>query len=178
MLSSSEVVREDFVSRSILPIVLVCTFFVGTLAMGGSDPTMELNQADNRVPVPLVPHMALHQKQNMREHLESVQGIIDGLLRKDFKGIETAASKMGFTEMMGQMCQKMGAGAEGFTEKAITFHKTADQIAIYARKKDEKGVLSSLHRTLSQCTSCHATYRQQVVDEATYNAFVGKMKGQ
>jgi cytochrome c556 len=155
---------------------LIAALLTASQAMAATDPSTELNQLDKRVPVPLLPHMAVHQKQNMREHLESVQGIIDGLQKKDFKAIEASASKMGFTPEMGQMCQRMGAGAEGFSEKAITFHKTADQIAVFARKKDQKGVLNTLHQTLAQCTSCHSTYRQQVVDEATYNALVGKMK--
>lgn len=89
---------------------------------------------DVRIPVPLLPKMALHQKQNMREHLESVQGVIDGLTRKDFRAIEASASKMGFTEEMGRMCERMGAGAPGFTEQALSFHKSADLIAAAARK--------------------------------------------
>lgn len=130
-----------------------------------ADPRDRLEVLDKRIPVPLLPQMALHQKQNMREHLESVQGIVAGLYSKDFKAIETTATKMGYTEEMGQMCQRMGAGAEGFAEKAIQFHKTADGIVLAAKKHDQKEVLDHLQNTLSLCTSCHATYRQEIVDE-------------
>lgn len=134
-------------------------------------PLDEMNQLDQRTPVPLPPQMALHQKQNMREHLESVQEIIAGLSKKDFKAIATGAKRMGLTPEMGKMCEMMGAGATGFSERAIQFHKSADEIALFAQKKDERGVMNGLNKTLTQCTSCHATYRQQIVSESAYKAF-------
>src|SRR2546426_455959 len=57
---------------------------------------------DERVPVPLLPVMANHQKQNMREHLAAVQGIIGAIGAKDFDGISRAASTIGYSEQMGQ----------------------------------------------------------------------------
>jgi cytochrome c556 len=164
-------------NHTTLRIFLVGAFSISALAVAASDPTTELNQLDKRIPVPLLPHMALHQKQNMREHLESVQGIIAGLSKKDFKAIAESASKMGFTPEMGQMCEHMGAGAAGFTEKAIHFHKTADTIVLAAKHRDQKGVLTALKGTLTQCTSCHATYRQQIVDEEMMKVFVDKLSG-
>ena len=161
-----------------LTIFIILSFFLGSVIAHADDsktsvdPRTELETMDKRIPVPLVPHMALHQKQNMREHLEAVLGIVAGLSKNDFKMIESAASKMGLTKEMGQMCQMMGAGAEGFSEKAINFHKTADQIALAAQKHDKKGILSSLEITLAQCTSCHNSYRQQVVYDATLQKIV------
>lgn len=146
--------------------------FYSALGIGADH--VELDSLDTRIPVPLLPHMALHQKQNMREHLESVQGIIDGLNRKDFKAIETAAAKMGFSEEMGKMCERMGAGAPGFTEQALSFHKNADLIAAAARKRDTQAVLISLQNTLSKCTACHAAFRQEIVSEATMKKFLEK----
>jgi cytochrome c556 len=163
-------------------ISALAAFFILSLMFGGNvseaqlatDPTAELNQLDTRTPVPLLPHMALHQKQNMREHLEAVQAIIGALSKKDFKFVEVAASKMGFTPAMGKMCERMGAGAEGFSERAIKFHRSADDIVSFAKKSDQAGVLKSLNSTLTQCTSCHSTYRQQLVDQKTYDAFASK----
>ncbi len=139
-------------------------------------PVEELNQLDTRTPVPMPPYMANHQKQNMREHLEAVQGIISGLSKKDFKAIAAAAKRMGFSEEMGNMCEHMGAGAAGFTEQAIQFHKSADEIARFAEKRDQLGVITGLNNTLNRCTTCHSTYRQQIVDEATYKSFADLMK--
>lgn len=127
-----------------------------------------LDALDTRKPVPLVPMMAQHQKQNMRDHLQAVQAITKALAAKDFAGVETAASSIGYSQQEEQMCTHMGAGAPGFTEAALQFHHTADTIAEAARKRDADAVLAALTSTLATCTGCHATYKQQVVDDATW----------
>jgi hypothetical protein len=123
---------------------------------------------DTRTPVPLLPMMAEHQKQQMREHLGAVQGIIAALAKSDFAGVEEATKKIGYSDSMAQMCSHMGAAAAGFTPTAVNFHRTADTIGVAAKKKDRAAVLSALNATLSTCVGCHATYKQQVVDEATW----------
>jgi hypothetical protein len=64
----------------------------------------------------------------------------------------------------------MGAGAPGFTEKALNFHRTADKIGDAAKKHDSDAVMKALTDTLATCTSCHAMFKQQVVDEATWTS--------
>lgn len=127
-----------------------------------------LDGMDRRTPVPLLPMMALHQKENMRDHLLAVQEIVAALATDDFPGVERAAARIGFSEEMGQMCTHMGAGAPGFTEQALNFHRTADRIGEAARNRDRVRVLSELGATLQTCTSCHETWKQQVVDEPTW----------
>lgn len=131
--------------------------------------TETLDKMDTRAPVPLLPMMANHQKQNMRDHLVAVQEIAAALAADDFGGIEKAAARIGFSEQMGQMCTHMGAGAPGFTEQALAFHHTADRITEAARKRDKKQVITELSATLQTCTACHAAWKQQVVDEPTWN---------
>ena len=123
-----------------------------------------------RVPVPLLPHMANHQKQNMRDHLLAVQEIVAATANGDFGAVEIAVERIGFSEEMGQMCNHMGAGAPGFTEQALQFHHTADTIAAAARLRDSAAVLQALGRTLATCTACHATFRQSVVDQAAWSS--------
>ena len=48
-----------------------------------------LDRIDERTPLPLLPMMALHQKQNMREHLQAVQGITAALAIGDFVAVST-----------------------------------------------------------------------------------------
>lgn len=127
-----------------------------------------LDKMDTRMPVPLLPMMANHQKQNMRDHLVAVQEIITALSTDDFAAVERAASRIGFSEQMGQMCGHMGAGAPGFTEQAVGFHRTADRVTEAAQSRDHTRVLTELGATLQTCTSCHATWKQQVVDEPTW----------
>ena len=123
---------------------------------------------DTRVPVPLLPVMANHQKQNMREHLAAVQEIIGAVGANDFDAISRAAARIGYSEQMGQMCNHMGAGAPGFTDQALRFHHTADKISEAARAGDMPGVLGALGATLATCTGCHAVFKQRIVDEATW----------
>jgi cytochrome c556 len=123
---------------------------------------------DRRAPLPLLAMMAEHQKQNMREHLMAVQGIVAAISRDDMDGVAKAASRIGYSESMGQMCEHMGAAAPGFTERALDFHRTADAIGEAARRGDRPAVLTALDRTLQVCVGCHAAYRQEVVDDATW----------
>jgi hypothetical protein len=129
-----------------------------------------LDGLDARAAVPLLPMMANHQKQNMRDHLVAVREIASALAKRDFAAVAAASQRIGYSESMGRMCTHMGQGAPGFTEAALAFHRAADEIAVAARQHDSQGVLSALGQTLEHCTSCHATYKQRVVDEATWSA--------
>jgi len=127
-----------------------------------------LDAMDARLPVPLLPMMAHHQKQNMRDHLLAVQEIVVALATEDFPAIEKAAGRIGFSEPMGKMCAHMGAGAPGFTEQALAFHHTADGITAAAKARDRGRVLTEFAATLQKCTACHAVWKQQVVDDQTW----------
>jgi hypothetical protein len=129
-----------------------------------------LDRMDARTPVPLLPMMAEHQKRNMRDHLVAVQELTAALAVGDFSAVRRAAGRMGSSEQMTRMCEHLGAHAPGFTEVALRFHQTADTIAEAATRQDRDAVLEALNRTLAVCTSCHSTYKQQVVDDATWAA--------
>jgi cytochrome c556 len=110
----------------------------------------------------------------MREHLRAVQQIVGAVGAKDFDAISRAATTIGYSEQMGQMCNHMGAGAPGFTEQALRFHHTADKISEAARGRDMPGVLSALNETLTTCTGCHSVFKQRIVDETTLASLVGQ----
>ncbi len=131
-------------------------------------PERALDALDARTPLPLLPMMAQHQKQSMRDHLLAVQQIVAALAGRDFAAMESAALRLGYSESMGAMCQHLGSGAPGFAEAAIAFHRAADDIGRAARARDAEGALAALGSTLEHCTSCHAAYKQQLVDEATF----------
>jgi len=132
-------------------------------------PGMPMAKPGERQPFYLLPMMAEHQKQNMRGHLEAVNEIIAALARRDYPAIGAAAKKLETSPEMEQMCTHMGAATPGFSERALAFHSTADAIVSAAQRKDSMQVLTALNRTLNTCVSCHATYRQEVVDEARWN---------
>ncbi len=131
-------------------------------------PAPPASPLDKRTPVPLLPMMAQHQKEQMREHLEAVQGIVTALAREDFDAVAQAAAAIAPSPGMAAQCRHMGAGAPGFTEAALGFHEVAAGIGAAAARRDRAGVAAALGETLQRCTGCHATWRQEVVDEATY----------
>jgi cytochrome c556 len=112
--------------------------------------------------------MALHQKQNMREHLQAVQEIVLGLAGDDFAAIERAGARLGSSPQMTQMCTHMGSGAPGFSERALSFHHTADGIGVAARARDRGAVTTALGATLRACTSCHEAFQQRVVEASVF----------
>jgi len=132
-----------------------------------------LDAMDSRKPVPLLPMMANHQKQNMRDHLLAVQEIVLALSTDDFAAIEASAKRIGFSDKEAAMCNHMGAGAPAFIEQALAFHHQADRIGEAARARDRAKVVTELGATLQTCTSCHGTWKQQIVDEATWTRMTG-----
>jgi hypothetical protein len=136
-----------------------------TASARGPRPAEVLDELDSRQPVPLLPMMAQHQKQNMRDHLSAVQEVVSALGAGDFAKVATSAKRIGYSDTMGRMCEHMGAAAPGFTQQALAFHHTADEIVVAAAKNDAAAVLTALSATLATCTTCHAAYKQKLVDE-------------
>ncbi len=160
----------------LLAVVLLPTVSVAQMPAGSADAQQTLDALDTRRPLPLLPMMADHQKQNMREHLAVVQEIVAAVAADDLAAVERAAARIGYSAQMNQMCTQMGAGAPGFTEQALEFHRTADTIAAAARNRDRSGVLSALSNTLATCTGCHAAWKQQVVDEETWSHLTASVR--
>ena len=123
---------------------------------------------DPRRPLPLLAAMANHQKESMREHLAAVRKIVAALSRDDYASAAAAAELLGSSSQMNQMCNHLGAAAPEFTTQALAFHQTADRIADAARASDQKRVLGELSATLETCVACHAGWRQEIVDEPTW----------
>lgn len=142
-------------------------------ASGPADPVEALNRLDPRRPVPLLPAMAWHQKQSMQQHLVAVEAITHALSHEDWDGVAAAARTIGTSPDMQRTCRRMGAGAEGFTDLALEFHQRADAVAEAATTRDAAAVLRATSVMLRTCTACHATYRQDVVDAATWSARTG-----
>lgn len=143
-------------------------------ASGACQPVEELAGLDHRTPVPLQPMMAWHQKQNMMEHLVAIQRITDGLAREDWEEVASASALIESSPQMQQMCQHMGAGARGFTEMALDFHRRADAIGDAARAHDRAAVLRATSTTLQSCTGCHTAFRQEVVSVAEWQQRTGQ----
>ncbi len=144
-----------------------------TITPAGPSAYDELNQLDPRKPVPLLPMMAWHQKQNMQDHLVVIQQITSALATEDWPDVAKASARIESTPQELQMCRHMGAGAEGFTELALSFHEQANAIGKAAHQRKTAAVLSAVSDTLKICTTCHATYRQDVMSAANWRTATG-----
>ncbi len=114
---------------------------------------------DKRISLNLPPPMKVHQLENMRSHVEAVQAIIGLIAEQNFnKASEIAHTKLGLTEEMKKMCSMFKN--EGFRTLGFQFHKSADELAEVLKTKDMTKSLQSLHKTMSYCVQCHATFRQ------------------
>jgi hypothetical protein len=160
----------DMATRPFLLFLVLLLFSVSSVPTRAEEHSGMMSQgaSDTWSPLRLPAMMAEHQKQNMREHLAAVQAIIAALGRGHMGGVATASARIGYSQSMGQMCQHIGAATPGFTIMALNFHHTADGIGEAARQGDRAGVLTALDGTLQTCVGCHATYRQEIVDEATW----------
>lgn len=145
-----------------------------TPASQPQSPHEALAALDTRTPVPLQPMMAWHQKQNMMSHLVAIQRVVEAAAASDWAAVAEASAGIESSPQMKQMCQHMGAGADGFTERALRFHEQADGIGRAARAQDLSGVLEATSATLKACTTCHAEYRQQVVGAETWRTLTGQ----
>jgi len=155
-------------SKTSLILLMVAT----ELAMTSSafaDDTHASEPIESRRPLPLLQMMADHQKQMMRDHLGAVQEIVTALAADDFEAVERAAQRLGFSEEVGRICTRIGAASPEFTREALSFHHTADGIAAAARERNGQRVLAELSTTLQSCRACHSQWKQQVVDELTWD---------
>jgi cytochrome c556 len=138
-------------------------------ASAADAPIMADDPIEDRRPLPLLQMMADHQKQMMRDHLAAVQEIVTALAANDFGAAERAAVRLGFSDEVGRICVRIGAASPAFASQALAFHHTADGIAAAARLRDRSRVLAQLSTTLQACRACHAQWKQQVVDEPTWD---------
>jgi hypothetical protein len=176
-LTNRSLVVHGIRARSFVCVITTCTFLGICIPATGQDHDASAghlqmqneSEADSRKPLKLLPMMAQHQKENMREHLVAVQKIVAALAVNDFTSVEQAAQTLDYSPQMAAMCNNMGAATPGYSERAIAFHHTADSITESARKKDQVAVMTALGKTLGTCTSCHAVYRQEVVDQKTWD---------
>lgn len=87
-------------------------------------PADPLAAFDSRAPLPLLAPMAAHQREQMRGHLAAVHDVVAAVARDDLGAAAVAGDRLGTSDSMMEMCSHMGAGAPGFTERALAFHRT------------------------------------------------------
>ena len=144
-----------------------------SLLKNGKIPSQDTS-SDNRKPVKMTAAMGEHQLRNMRDHLEAVAAIVKAMTTKDFKRMEIESIRLGSSPEMKTMCNKMGKATPGFTDMGLALHSTADKLVHAAKKKDYNLFVKELGATLQTCTSCHSSFKQEIVTQEVFHEFMMK----
>jgi len=91
-----------------------------------------LERLDERRPVPLLPMMAAHQKENMRQHLQAVQEVVAAVAVGNFEKSAAAARRMGFFGDDGPNVCAHGSGRTGF-------HRASSRLSSHRRRNRNCG---------------------------------------
>lgn len=151
---------------ALLTLLISTTSFAQGMMSGGSmgkpmtDKPMPANVEDTRQVIPLTEAEITIVTVEMRQMLESVQGITSGLALGDRKSVVEAASRSGSAMMQELPTQIRMKFPESFTQMGMATHKAFDQIAQKTKSiKDPTFVLKQLSTATQNCVACHATYR-------------------
>ena len=101
----------------------------------------------------------------MRGFLEAVETITVALGEKDMTAVASSAQEVGTANAQGVPASLMGKLPLEFKSLGMATHKAFDALAMEAQDMgDEQNVLGKLGQLMSNCTSCHASYRFDVED--------------
>jgi cytochrome c556 len=124
-----------------------------------------VEQVSNHKREPL--RLGAHERQlvlaEMRQMLESTEGVVAGLAKNDMAAIEQAAARSGrqAPETVDEALH--GALPEEFLRMGAAAHGGFDGIAQLARDRATIATIAAkLGETLSSCNTCHANYRLDV----------------
>jgi len=100
-------------------------------------------------------------KLTMREHLETIDGIVAALAREDFAKAATLANEeLGFPKHHVAMQREEGATFPPvYHELAMAHHSAAEGLGAVIPTKDLKQILPQLEQTIHACVKCHQTFR-------------------
>ena len=144
---------------------------------------MKMSSADGRTLLHFPPEMRTQMLGNMRDHVETLNGILNALAAADYEGAsKIAAQRLGLDSPSAAGCKpKAGnasAAAPGSMDEmmarympepmraiGLAMHTSASEFAEVAARAatthDAKPALETLSQVTRNCVACHATYRLQ-----------------
>jgi hypothetical protein len=116
---------------------------------------------DERVALNLNEQASAGMKLTMREHLEAIRDIVDGLGRQDFEqAAKVARDELGFSKHHQAMKREGGSTFPSkYHELAMAHHQEAEDLAKMIPSEDLKTILPQLERTIGACVACHRAYK-------------------
>lgn len=145
-----------------VPITLAIVFLFSTLFLiyffvfRGS----VVESDDHRVAIKLSEPNAEFALKEMRDFLESIQEINEGIINKDANQVYDGAYKSG-NEVVGQTPQGMMASLPiGFKKLGLSVHNRFDKIADSIRvNNDFEYAQKEMNTLLKSCIACHRSYK-------------------
>jgi hypothetical protein len=141
----------------LLVICALSATIAGVSAMAQQPPVAK---GDPREAVALAPGEVETLLSGMRTYLESIQGIVEVMAENKVARVSTIASKAG-SKLLQTTSPMTGLKVPlGFTSMSFDTHDKFDKLA----EKAERGasrteILTDLSTIMSNCVSCHASYR-------------------
>jgi hypothetical protein len=142
---------------------------------------MSMSPADGRALVQFPPEVQMHMLRNMRDHVQTLDGILHALASADYDGAaKIAVERLGLDSPSAASCKPKPANAKapapGSMDEMMTLympepmraiglsmHTSASQFAVVAVRAatthDPAPVMTALSRVTENCVACHAAYR-------------------
>jgi hypothetical protein len=116
---------------------------------------------DSRQLVKLPKPMQAHMLANMRDHLETLNGILQAMANQDLdRAASLAEKRLGMSSLglhgASHMAPFMPAPMRAM---GTTMHRAASRFAIKAQEGDALAAYGALKNVTAACVACHAAYR-------------------
>ena len=124
-----------------------------------------LAEDDSRIAVEMPAMMQDHMRANMRDHLRSINEILDFLaVGKYDAAADIAEKRIGMSSLEAHGASHMaGFMPKGMQDTGTAMHQAASRFAVIAQEtgvtRDLPRVLGALNQVTLQCVACHAGYR-------------------
>jgi hypothetical protein len=123
--------------------------------------TATLAADDNRQLVQLPAMMQAHMLANMRDHLISLNAILQHLDKGELdEAAEVAESRLGMSSLELHGASHMAKFMpEGMQQAGTSMHQAASRFALKAQEGEPLAAYRMLSAITSACTACHTAYR-------------------
>ncbi|MCB0308386.1 MAG: hypothetical protein KDD48_03360 [Bdellovibrionales bacterium] len=116
-------------------------------------------KVDQRTEIALTPQERDLILGEMRQLLDSVRGIIQGVAENDVEGIQTAARASGLKMAQDVNPSLMLKLPAAFKELGMNTHQRFDKLADKAPQLSSSEILKETSDMMGSCVGCHVTYK-------------------
>jgi cytochrome c556 len=139
---------------------------------------MAMSMPDGREAVHFPPEMQAHMLRNMRDHMQTLDGIVQALAESDYAAAARLASeRLGLDSPSAASCKPKAAGEtatpapgsmdemmakfmpEPMRNAGLSMHTAASEFARTAATRDNAATMAALAKITQSCVACHSAYR-------------------